>query len=231
MRAGFGISMVLAVPLLASCASPGIERIAMAEDAYPVTGTEPFWSLSIDPRVMVFRDAEDRRVVEQTPRKVVGPAGDSYAGARIKVDIVHGRCSDGMSDNVYPDKVQASIDGRAYSGCGGKAIAPGELAGTNWTVDSVGGTVVPGGAANFVRFTGDAISARFGCNTLNGRYAVSGITLSVGPLAATRMACADMTAEERAQRILAVPTTFAFDGPERLRFGGPAGVIVLKRLI
>ena len=230
MHARFGLSALASIALV-GCATTGIERIELAEDAYPVTGTEPFWSLSIDPRVMVFRDAEDRRVVEQTPRKVVGLAGDSYAGARIKVDIVHGRCSDGMSDNVYPDKVQASIDGRAYAGCGGKAIAVGELAGSNWSVESVGGNPMPGGAANFVRFTGDAISARFGCNTLNGRYAVSGITLSVGPLAATRMACADMAAEQQAQRILAAPATFAFDGAERLRFGGPAGVIVLKRVI
>jgi heat shock protein HslJ len=221
----------LASIALFGCATTGIERIELAEDAYAARGTEPFWSLSIDPRVISFRDADDHRVVEQTPRKTIDAAGERYAGARLKVAIVHGRCSDGMSDNVYPDQVQLSVDGRALSGCGGKAIAPGELAGTNWTVDSVGGTVVPGGAANFVRFTGDAISARFGCNTLNGRYAVSGITLSVGPLAATRMACPDMAAEQQAQRILAAPATLAFDGAERLRFGGPAGVIVLKRVI
>jgi uncharacterized membrane protein len=35
------------------------------------------------------------------------------------VNIVHGTCSDGMSDRVYPDKVQVTVDGRQFTGCGG----------------------------------------------------------------------------------------------------------------
>jgi hypothetical protein len=46
-------------------------------------------------------------------------AGEIYQTPRINVNIVHGTCSDGMSDRVYPDKVQATVDGRRFNGCGG----------------------------------------------------------------------------------------------------------------
>jgi len=34
------------------------------------------------------------------------------------VTIVHSRCSDGMSERVYPDTVNLMVDGRPYRGCG-----------------------------------------------------------------------------------------------------------------
>jgi len=37
----------------------------------------------------------------------------------INVNIVHGQCSDGMSDRVFPDKVQVRVDGHEFNGCGG----------------------------------------------------------------------------------------------------------------
>jgi uncharacterized membrane protein len=50
---------------------------------------------------------------------IVGIAGEIYQTPRINVNIVHGECSDGMSDRVYPDKVQVSVDGKQFHGCGG----------------------------------------------------------------------------------------------------------------
>jgi uncharacterized membrane protein len=48
-----------------------------------------------------------------------GFAGEIYNTPRIHMNIVHGQCSDGMSDRVYPDKVQVDVDGRRFNGCGG----------------------------------------------------------------------------------------------------------------
>jgi uncharacterized membrane protein len=48
-----------------------------------------------------------------------GIAGEIYQTPRINVNIVHGTCSDGMSDRTYPDKVQVTVDGRRFNGCGG----------------------------------------------------------------------------------------------------------------
>ena len=56
---------------------------------------------------------------QPTPPVIHGFAGEIYNTPRIHVNIVHGRCSDGMSDRVYPDKVQVDVDGRRFNGCGG----------------------------------------------------------------------------------------------------------------
>ena len=47
---------------------------------------------------------------------IIGIAGEIYQTPRINVNIVHGACSDGMSDRVYPDKVQVTVDGRQVNG-------------------------------------------------------------------------------------------------------------------
>ncbi len=55
------------------------------------------------------------------------------------------------------------------------------LDGTAWDFPDAGGA--------FIQFSGDAVSGHSGCNRFGGRYTFSGGTLSIGPLAATRMAC------------------------------------------
>ena len=53
------------------------------------------------------------------PQVIHGIAGEIYQTPRINVNIVHGQCSDGMSDRIYPDRVQVTVDGRRFEGCGG----------------------------------------------------------------------------------------------------------------
>ena len=105
--------------LLAACAP--VQPTEPPADPYRAIGTEPFWDLTIG-REMVFTDrGTDLVVVQPTPRPIHGFAGDIYQTPRIHVNIVHGNCSDGMSDRVYPDSVQLTVDGRAYRGCGAAA--------------------------------------------------------------------------------------------------------------
>lgn len=86
---------------------------------YHAVGTEPFWNLLIDPINITFTAPESQPITQKTPNSIVGVAGEIYQTPRINVNIVHARCSDGMSDRSYPDKVQVTVDGRQYSGCGG----------------------------------------------------------------------------------------------------------------
>jgi uncharacterized membrane protein len=88
---------------------------------YRALGTEPFWALTIDARQIVFTEANSpgTRIVEPLPEVIHGFAGDIYQGKRIGVNIVRTRCSDGMSDRIYPDKIQLRADSRAFEGCGG----------------------------------------------------------------------------------------------------------------
>ena len=86
---------------------------------YHAVGTEPFWNLLIDERNLTFVRPDAQPITQPTPRVIVGFAGEIYQTPRINVNIVHARCSDGMSDRVYPDKVQVTVDGRQFNGCGG----------------------------------------------------------------------------------------------------------------
>jgi len=86
---------------------------------YHAVGTEPFWSLLIDARDLTFTQPDAQPIRQPRPQAIVGIAGEIYQTPRINVNIVHGSCSDGMSDRTYPDKVQVTVDGRRFNGCGG----------------------------------------------------------------------------------------------------------------
>ena len=86
---------------------------------YHALGTEPFWNLLIDERDVTFTQPDAQPIRQPLPRVIHGIAGEIYQTPRINVNIVHGQCSDGMSDRIYPDRVQVTVDGRRFEGCGG----------------------------------------------------------------------------------------------------------------
>jgi uncharacterized membrane protein len=86
---------------------------------YHALGTEPFWNLLIDEHDLTFTQPDAQPIRQPTPRAITGVAGETYQSPRITVNIVHARCSDGMSDRSYPDTVQVTVDGRQFNGCGG----------------------------------------------------------------------------------------------------------------
>ena len=214
------------------------------EATYRAIGTEPFWDLEIG-RDMVFTDRgnDNLRVVQPTPRPINGVAGEIYQTQRLNVNIVHSRCSDGMSDRTYPDTVQVRVDGREFRGCGapigffsevgetGQPNTPGAgavtLTGTNWRVVAINGRRTP--PANFyMNFMPDRIGAKFGCNSLGAGYGVAGSVLTSGAVMATRMACPDMSFENEGSAILALPMAIA-GGGNRLVLSNRAGSIELMR--
>jgi heat shock protein HslJ len=103
------------VAVLAGCA-PVPHASAMS---YRAVGTEPFWNLLINEHEITFTQPEQQPVKQSTPKVIVGFAGEIYRTPRIDVDVVHAQCSDGMSNRIYPDKVQLTLDGKRFNGCGG----------------------------------------------------------------------------------------------------------------
>jgi uncharacterized membrane protein len=126
------VLLTTAAAALAGCATvppPPAEPAA----TYRAVGTEPFWALELNGREMAFTEANapGQRIAEPQPRPIHGFAGDIYQGRRIDLNIVRGqRCSDGMSDRVYPDRVQVRVDGRSFEGCGGEGMMPAPVEGT-----------------------------------------------------------------------------------------------------
>jgi heat shock protein HslJ len=208
---------------------------------YRAIGTEPFWDLTIG-RDMVFTDRGNNiRVAEPTPPVRHGFAGETYAGRRLFVNIVHSRCSDGMSDRTYPDTVNVTVDGRAYRGCGAEAAfftsvneynqpmnqSAFNLANTNWRVVSINGRPVPPSGYYF-NFMPDRVSGRLGCNNIGAGYRVEGGTLRAAALMMTRMACPDMRFESEGTRIMEQPMSLSESG-DRMTWTNRAGTIELIR--
>jgi heat shock protein HslJ len=87
---------------------------------YRALGTEPFWNVLIDPVNITFIEPDAAPIVQRAPTPINGFAGPIYQTPRINVNVVKNQqCSDGMSDRVYPDRVQVTVDGRQFNGCGG----------------------------------------------------------------------------------------------------------------
>lgn len=108
--------------LLAGCATPPAAPVA---DKFPAAlrgiGTEPFWALDLDGTAARYSTPENqpgtRFVVSRSE-----PGGRLMLSGRI-ADAVFGAvvtratCSDGMSDRVWPYRLEVTIGPHKLSGC------------------------------------------------------------------------------------------------------------------
>ena len=88
------------------------------------------------------------------------------------------------------------------------------LAGSEWRVLGIAGEAVPDGVEPLLRFGAEgSLTGSGGCNRFTAAYAIEGEGLSIGPLAATRMACPEpaMTVEGQLFAAMAAVRGFARD--------------------
>lgn len=98
-----------------------------------------------------------------------------------------------------------------------------DMAGTTWALEELGGAVLVD-VEPTLTFGGDGtVSGSAGCNTFSGTYALEDASLTFGPLAATKMACADPTmfVESAFLAAMAGVTGWSLDGAGRLVLEGP----------
>lgn len=110
--------------------------------------------------------------------------------------------------------------------------AAAQIAGRTWHIASVDGAPVQDTArTRFVVGTDGILNTSIGCNSMRASFAVSGTTVTIGPLAGTRMACSPdlMDLEMRYSRALAEAKSFAFDGPALRLLSAQGAVLVLLR--
>jgi heat shock protein HslJ len=88
-------------------------------------------------------------------------------------------------------------------------LQPGELTGTTWHATGInngtGGvaSVVAGTDPTAVFDAAGTVSGHAGCNQFNGAAVVDGTSIAIGPLASTKMACADPAASTQESAFLA----------------------------
>jgi uncharacterized membrane protein len=87
-------------------------------------GNEPFWNIAIDEQKnIVFTLADWPKPVSfKSSRPVVSADSTVYQTRkdtmRLRVVIYNAFCSDGMSDNIYPNKIKVQYNKHVYEGCG-----------------------------------------------------------------------------------------------------------------
>lgn len=110
------------------------------------------------------------------------------------------------------------------------AAGPVTLAGTVWTVTSVGGEFVDATNPPTMDFAANGtLSGTTGCNQFSGPYTVDGTKLTVGALAMTMMMCEGAIGDGEALFAPAIQgaTSWAIDGDGNLLLSG-AGDILAK---
>jgi len=113
------------------------------------------------------------------------------------------------------------------TGMPGMAAPP--LDRTRWTVLAINGRPVPPNGDYSVEFDNGRMVARLGCNSLSGTYTQNGNALDVGPVAATRMACPDMSWESQGSAVLKPGLQVQMLDPNRVTLSGSGGTIELVR--
>lgn len=233
---------VVAALSLGACAMPGGAPAgsggappAKTASSYFAMGTEPGWTLEITPQRLNYAgDYGAKTIAVANPGARPSFNGERYVSDRLSVDITHSECNDGMSDRRFADTVTVTADGVTQRGCGGAILPPASLAGTRWTIVSIGGTPVASDTRTEVMFDGKRMAGTAGCNRFTGPYASDGKRLTAGALASTRMACMGPGGDQENAffALLATPISLRFTPEGQMILMGERGKsAVLKPMI
>ncbi|MDX5403582.1 MAG: META domain-containing protein [Rhodobacterales bacterium] len=176
------------------------------DQPYRARGTEPFWSLTIaGGQVELIPNIGMAPVRARLPRAGLDGADFVFdmAGAGIVLRLSETICHDLMAGTPYPQTVSVTWKEGALQGCGGEPIDL--LAGVEWVVEDIDNAGIVDSSRVTLEFDAASrrVAGRGGCNRYNSAFDLSGEGLSIGPAAATRMACAPALMEQE-QRFFAL---------------------------
>ena len=200
---------------------------------YSASGSEPFWSLEIRGRRIIFRSNDgsgpDEGISAALPRRQVLRRGYRLVTPRFTVLVGHRVCAD-EGERSYADTVTVTLRGHQYRGCGGRLLPPERLEATDWRIEAIANARVSGDAY-VIGFYEGRIRARAGCNTLTGPFRQRGNRFTAGPITATRMACpGERMAHERAlARLLRGPVLVSFPAGDVMVLTGSGVTLRLRR--
>ncbi|MEJ7776129.1 MAG: META domain-containing protein [Sphingomicrobium sp.] len=131
-------------------------------------------------------------------------------------------------------RLAAAIAAILMAACAPIGPAPGvpgtQLSGTSWRVTQVNGRPTPATGDYSMSFDAGRIGARFGCNSMGGRYRQASGVLMVSDLTQTLMGCPEpaSTLEREGAAVLGQPARIAFASDERMFLSNGAGSTVLE---
>ncbi len=202
--------------------------------SYVARGNEPFWSLAVTGSEAVLTTPEgiEASGTLEPPAWREGAVEWATADGGLRLRMTEALCRDTMTGMPYPETVTLITAGGERQGCGGDPLSL--LTGAEWVIEDVGGKGIVDNAHLTIAFReGGSLGGSGGCNRYNAGFTLSGEGLSIGPAAATMMACAEalMALEQALFQALAGVTGFDVDatGALVLKDAGGAAVVTARR--
>lgn len=126
------VTLAAAAALLAACSSqePGTIATEQAaafdgigpEEAITLTGTEPFWGITIANDVATYTTPENPAGSVFEVTRFAGNNGLGFSGkldgGEVTITVTPGACSDQMSDRTYPFTATVKLGEANLAGCG-----------------------------------------------------------------------------------------------------------------
>jgi uncharacterized membrane protein len=92
------------------------------DDTVTLTGTEPFWTLTIEGGKGNWTTPENPSGTAFSLSRFAGNNGLGFSGTldgeALTATLTPGNCSDGMSDRRFPYVATIALGGRTFEGCG-----------------------------------------------------------------------------------------------------------------
>lgn len=185
---------------------------AFAQDiTLPLTaqGNEPFWSVEAAAEGLRLSEPEGKGTVQNLPFTQSTEGGSlilTTTDFTLRIDPT--LCRDNMSGMPFPFTATLTRAGTDQSGCAGNSAA---LLAGDWTVTDLNGSALPEGLDVTLSFADGRISGSSGCNRFTGGYELTGEGLTLGQIAATRMACPPPAMETEQAVLAALSAITRFD--------------------
>ena len=179
-------------------------------------GNEPFWSVRLAAGEMRIT----RLGLPDLTLAIMDAANDGGALRITAGDPAHARdavltrrpalCRDSMSGMPHPETVTLALGKDWFTGCGGAPVDL--LAARAWRIAEIAGAPVMAGLPLVLRFDARGrMAGHGGCNGWFAGYDLNGEGLVIGPVGATRMACARPIMDQEARLFAALARVTRFD--------------------
>lgn len=227
MRSAIG--GVMAAVTLTACGTVSRPPIDDAQPGgFQAMGEDPNWQLSVGAERIVYLDESNRvRVEERNPSGRLPGIGRFVAG-RVTVDVAGEPCAL-PTRGSYAQRVQVTVDGKSFNGCGGGRTTDLGLTSGGWSVVAVNGRSTPNDRPYVASFTGGIATFRLGCATLTAPYRLSGALLTPGRVSRSEAGCAGGAAPVDAGPALSAPLSVEAAGAEQITLRNALGSIALIR--
>jgi len=222
---------------------PDYSRYLKAGDDVLAVGNEPAWTLTINPtkNTLRFKSSTGEPLTTTAPDRISDPNG----GFRYTAGVESGRltaifrpdsCVDATLGQQYDYRVDLTVRGKSYTGCGVSLRQIAQLQDT-WELTELNGRPISAEGTGRERprleiaLSEGRVTGTTGCNRLSGPIKADTRHLLLGPLVTTRMACSAETGQLEGDFLKALqqPLTYQIGDGKLTLLRDKTTMLVLKK--